>query len=296
MTRLPLTVVVPTRDRADRLAGCLDALLADVGPDDEVLVVDSASADDATAAVARSRGVAVLRLDRPGSSRARNAGWRAASTPLVAFVDDDMRCDAGWADAIATAARPGRFATGRVGLLPGQEDVDRPVALTTATGSGPLDLTGTGVVGCSGNMAVHVDDLRRVGGFDERIGPGTWFAAAEDLDLFDRLGRAGTAGWFCHDAVTRHEQWRDRAALVRLDWGYGKGAGARLRLLAGSAPRQARRAAAELFLREGLRPLLRDLRGGYRLGVATLLARMGGAVVGFAAALVRLRGPWGSAP
>ena len=65
--------------------------------------------------------------------------------------------------------------------------------------------------------------LERIGGFDERLGPGTWTEAAEDLALFDRLLHAGGAGRYEPQALVLHEQWRARRAVVRLDWGYGKG-------------------------------------------------------------------------
>src|SRR5205823_3678918 len=67
------------------------------------------------------------------------AGWRAASHELVAYCDDDVWVDPGWADGFvaALAARPrAAFATGRIAVPPGQTVVgltvsilDRPTAM-----------------------------------------------------------------------------------------------------------------------------------------------------------------------
>src|SRR5439155_5962763 len=101
--RQPLTVVIATRNRPELLKRCLEIILADARDGDEVVVVDSASSTDETARVAASYGVRYLRLDVPGVSRARNAGWRSASNELVAFVDDDVRVHPGWRDAMSAA-------------------------------------------------------------------------------------------------------------------------------------------------------------------------------------------------
>lgn len=294
MTARPaLSVVVPTRNRPRLLEGCLAALAAVLGPDDEVVVVDSASDDPvATAAVARRHGARCVGLAVAGTSRARNAGWRAAHHALMAFVDDDMRVAPGWADALVAGLALQPFVTGGVAVPPGQEGAERPVAVTTRTRPERLDGDSAGVLGCSGNLGVRRDALALVGGFDERLGPGTWFASAEDVDLFDRLFAAGCDGLFVPEAHAHHEQWRSRRQLLRLDWAYGKGAGARLARLLRTDPRRWRRLAAEQLWREGLRMLVSDLRRGYEFGAALLAARLAGTLVGALVAVVGLRRPW----
>ena len=53
--------------------------------------------------------------------------------------------------------------------------------------------------GAGANWGVRRTGLDAVGGFDERLGPATWFAAAEDADLYDRLVLAGYVGRYCPD-------------------------------------------------------------------------------------------------
>lgn len=82
-----ITVVVPIRDRADRL----DRLLAGLA-DLPVVVVDDASRDPgAVAAVAERHGARLLALTtNVGPAGARNAGLARVRTPYVAFVDSDV--------------------------------------------------------------------------------------------------------------------------------------------------------------------------------------------------------------
>lgn len=288
--RPPLSVVVPTKDRPSRLGTCLAALRADVETGDEVVVVDSGSADPAAvAAVASLYDARLVRSDVAGASLARNLGWRAASNDLVAFVDDDVRVHPGWADAMVAAFDDAtvEFVTGGVVVPPDQTSAERPVAITSRTVRTRLDRDVDGDLGATANLGVRRRALQVVGGFDERIGPGTWAASAEDLDLFDRLFRANYLGMFEPRARAEHDQWRTRRQLLALDWRYGKGMGVRLaRLSAWDKPR-ARRLTKEALVTQGVRSVVQDLRRGYEFGALTVAARTLATVIGMVVGAAR---------
>jgi glycosyltransferase involved in cell wall biosynthesis len=281
--RRPLSVVLPTRNRPAMLDGALAALRADLGPEDELIVVDSASADPAAiAAIVRRHQAALERCERPGTSRARNAGWRRARHDIVGFVDDDVRIRPGWTAAIAGAFASSTvaFVTGRIVVPAHQAGAERPVAVSSRTGREVLHPGLAGDLGASANLAVRRAALERVGGFDETLGPGTWAASAEDLDLFDRLFRAGLSGLFEPAALAEHEQWRSRRQLLSLDWRYGKGMGVRLAFLARWDRPRSRRLFREAVVSQGVRPVLDDLRHGYEFGASTVAIRTVGTMVG----------------
>jgi mycofactocin system glycosyltransferase len=93
-----LTVVVPTRDRADDLDACLESL----GHRAEVIVVDDASDHPAeVAAVCRHhRARLIRRTVNGGPGVARNQASASGDSGLVAFVDSDATVGEGWPEVL----------------------------------------------------------------------------------------------------------------------------------------------------------------------------------------------------
>lgn len=92
MTRPLLSVVIPTRNRANLVGEAIESALCQKDGQVEVIVVDDASTDETANVLARSFGsrIRLLRMaHRRGAGAARNAGVRQASGELVAFLDDD---------------------------------------------------------------------------------------------------------------------------------------------------------------------------------------------------------------
>lgn len=83
-------MVVPVYNGADFYDAALDSILLQGWPDLEIILVDDGSTD-ALAERVRERNVPVLllRQEQKGPSAARNAGLRAASSGLIAFLDID---------------------------------------------------------------------------------------------------------------------------------------------------------------------------------------------------------------
>ena len=87
-----VTAVIPGRNCAATLKQCLDAITAIRNNSDalrEIIFVDDGSADETTAIANSFKDVKVLRGEGRGAGSARNIGWRAATHPLVWFVDAD---------------------------------------------------------------------------------------------------------------------------------------------------------------------------------------------------------------
>ncbi|HVF49490.1 MAG TPA: glycosyltransferase family 2 protein [Pyrinomonadaceae bacterium] len=85
-----ISVVVPVYNGGVQLEQCLAALLASDFRAREIIVADDASTD-ASAATARSLGVAVVSLAaRSGPAAARNHGARRARGEVLLFIDADV--------------------------------------------------------------------------------------------------------------------------------------------------------------------------------------------------------------
>jgi glycosyltransferase involved in cell wall biosynthesis len=200
---LAIAVVVATRERPDRLERLLAALAAQtLAPERfEVIVVDDGS-DAATTEVLLDRGRAdggmrmqALEGSGDGPAAARNAGWRRASAPLVAFTDDDCEPDPGWLEALlrAAAERPGGVVQGRTAPLPEEAASTRgPVRTQRIEELGPWYQT------C--NILYPTALLERLGGFDERFRR----PFGEDVDLAWRAIGDGADVAFAPDALVHH--------------------------------------------------------------------------------------------
>jgi GT2 family glycosyltransferase len=80
-------------------------------------------------------------------------------------------------------------------------------------------------VGTGANSAAKREWFDRIGGYDERLGVGSSGKAAEDMDLFYRLLRAGATIQYQPDALVYHER-QTRAQRLSSRWSYGYGIGA----------------------------------------------------------------------
>jgi len=229
----PMSIVVCTRDRSASLARCLAALARQDHPAYEVVVVDNAPRDDATARVVAATPFRYVREDRPGLDRARNRGIAAARHGLIAFTDDDTEAEPGWLSALAAAFADPRVAgvTGRV--LPAA--LETPAQrLFEAYGNGmdkggtprlfdPAALTAAGLlraqaVGVGANMAFRrsvLQALPETAAFDPALDAGTPAAGAGDLDLFHRLLCAGFVLRYEPAASVRHHHRRTEGELRR---------------------------------------------------------------------------------
>lgn len=190
-SRLVVSVVVPTWRRPDLLRRCLAALCAQRfdAAAFEIIVADDGP-DDATRDVvaefqARMAGapeVVYLPVAKTqGPAAARNAGWRIAKAPVVAFTDDDTIPDPLWlrGGCAALLREPGAAAVAG--------DIEMPIAdpptdyERDASGLAHAEFA-------TANCFVRRSALALVGGFDERF-TRAW---REDADLMFALRNVGT--------------------------------------------------------------------------------------------------------
>lgn len=97
-----LTIAICTHNRSKYLAECLDALYCRGIGTARVLVIDSASSEEETKAVAHlvsgRRNLDLVRLDAPGIALARNEALVRATSRWVAFLDDDTVPATDWVE------------------------------------------------------------------------------------------------------------------------------------------------------------------------------------------------------
>jgi N-acetylglucosaminyl-diphospho-decaprenol L-rhamnosyltransferase len=213
-----VTIVMITRNRWREADRTLE-LLARLPERPRLIVVDNGSTDGTADMVeARHPDVSLIALEDNLASAGRTLGVRAATTPYVAFSDDDSRWDPGALQSAADLldAHPTlALVAGHVRV--GADGHEDPVCAEMAHSPLPRseDVPGIPVLGfLAGMSVVRRDAYLAVGGFRQRVGVGgeeAWVAA----DL-------AAAGWhlsYVRDVVARHapSMQRDPAGRRRID-------------------------------------------------------------------------------
>lgn len=229
-----ISVIVPSRDRPDRLERCLAALERQtVSEPFEIVVVDDGSADAAAVEKAAGRpGVRTLRQLSAGPAAARNSGARAARGTYLCFTDDDCEPQPDWVERLTAPLHTGGAA---VAGLTVNGSADNPFAeasqLIAAALAAPTRNGGRLSFAPSNNLGCRADILALIP-FDE----GFPAAAGEDRDWCARLIAAGHTLVSEPEAVVVHRQQLRFADFWRQQVRYGRGA-FRFRLGSGSALR-----------------------------------------------------------
>jgi GT2 family glycosyltransferase len=213
-----VTVVVLTYNRCREVLRAL-AELARVVDGAPIVVVDNASTDGTAAAIAGAHpSVRVVRLVDNLGAAARNEGARIATTPHVAFCDDDTWWLPGSIGiAAATLDRHPRLAAVTARVLVGAARREDPTNARMAASPLPnaLGVDGSAILGLlAGACMVRRDAFLAVGGYEPRF-----FLGGEERLLAVDLAAAGWHMAYLPAAVVCHDPSpvRDNAARRRLE-------------------------------------------------------------------------------
>jgi GT2 family glycosyltransferase len=220
-----VTLIVPTRDRADLLRAAAESIFAVTEYSSyELLIVDNASTEAHAlgylADLAKRPNVRVLRYDAPFSFAALN-NWAVQQTdsPLIAFLNNDVRViSPEWLGEMAGhAVRPDVGAVGAklyypdgtiqhagivvgIGGLAGHPHLGLPRGAPGYFGRAAVTQQFSAVTAAC--MVMRREVFLGVGGFDEQ----NFAVAFNDVDLCMRLRRAGYAiVWTPYAELYHHE-------------------------------------------------------------------------------------------
>jgi len=202
--RRMISVVIPTCDRTELLAECLQKL----GGAAEVIVSDDGqSAATRQLVSVRFPKVRWSQGPRRGPAANRNHGARHASGEWLAFIDDDCVPDPTWLQEIARVSTSSDVVEGKTLCL-------------NRTGH-PLEEVVENVTGdllWSCNLAIRRDLFERLGGFDEDF----LEAGGEDLEFAWRIRQMKLKVRYVPEAVVFHParrltlgRWINRAFQSR---------------------------------------------------------------------------------
>jgi GT2 family glycosyltransferase len=255
-----VSIIIPTRNRPERIPSCLRSLLALNYPHFEIIVVDNAPSTSATADLIQQSyrevpQVRYVREDHPGLSWAHNCGRMAARGEILAFTDDDVVVDPYWLIELIR----GFSLADNVGCVTGLVlplELETPAQLWFEEFGGfnkgftrrifdmegnhpktPLYPYTAGRFGTGANMAFTAAFLESAGGFDLALGTGTPAQNGEDLAVFFQVVSQGYKLVYTPAALLYHLHRQDYAGLVKQIYTYGVGLSAYLMKIVLDNPR-----------------------------------------------------------
>ncbi len=229
-----LSLIICTKNRANQLSRCLQAVLEIVSDHPwQLIIVNNNSADSTKhviAAFMHMTTIPTITLDENmhGSSAAKNSGWRATNSEFVAFIDDDCYPTPHFVNQIVTAfsqnAQLG-FVGGKVLLF---DKTDYPI--TIQMHNEPILFSPESVISAGkihgANFAFRRAALAAAQGFDIRFGAGRKYPC-EDIDTMAEVLRLGWSGAYDPRIDVFHHHGRKlKSEADKLMRSYDKGRGA----------------------------------------------------------------------
>jgi len=222
------SIIVPTYNRPEKLADCLESLSHLDYPHDrfEVIVVDDGSSTPLQRMVegfVSQLDVTLLTQTNAGPAAARNHGAKRARGEFLAFTDDDCAPSPDWLKALAVrlGETPDYVIGGRIlNGLPNNLYSTASHFLIEYLYSYYNVKSGQAHFLTSNNLALSADRFRRIDGFN------TFFsrAAGEDREFCDRWLKNGYRMAFAPDALVYHAHKLTFSSFCRQHFNYGRSA------------------------------------------------------------------------
>lgn len=201
---MTVSVVIPVYNGEKYITQCLDGLVKQTRPADEVIVVDDGSTDR-SAILAEAKLVRVIHQKNRGPAAARNTGIQQASGEWILFTDCDCQPDPCWVMEMLNSLKnpevagvKGTYATRQTGIVPRLVQFEFEERYDLMEKFPVIDFIDTYSAGFRRQV------LQEMGGFNASL------IKNEDVDLSYRLASAGKKLLFNRKALVFHnhpESW-----------------------------------------------------------------------------------------
>ena len=222
------SIIIPTRDRPNQLAVCLDSINHQAYPNAnfEVIVIDDGSKTNIAPVISSFHdhlNLTLLTQHNRGPASARNAGAAKASGFYLAFTDDDCAPAPDWLKKLEK-----RFDISS-DLIIGGRTINALADNAYSAASQDLisflyeyyntDKNNASFL-TANNIAIPAKSFRNFGGFDPRYPR----AAAEDRDFCDRWRFLGHRMIYAPEIIVYHRHHLSLRTFLEQHFGYGRGA------------------------------------------------------------------------
>jgi len=223
-----VSIIIPTRNRPERLQQCLAAITElDYARDKfEVIVVDDGSStqlDPIVDLFSAKINLLLLKQEHAGPAGARNRGVKQAKGEFLVFTDDDCRPTPGWLATLTNSLsiKPDSMVGGEIinGLQKNFFSSASQVLVSFLYSYYNKNPDGAHFF-TSNNIALSKKYFLGIGGFDHQWGR----AAAEDREFCDRWLLNGYQMTYAPEAVIYHVHDMSLTGFWHQHFKYGRGA------------------------------------------------------------------------
>ncbi len=243
-----ITVAIPTKDRGDKICQTIRSILCGTVLPDEILVSDQSNNNNTYDAVAKMQSEVdgkIIRYvslkGRKGLSANRNDVIKETQSDFLIFLDDDMEVEKEWLsnlmeEWIVTWNKKPVIISGMI--LPGDEFEDKeyvPSIRTSDQRKVYLEMSRDEDIFYGAYFGASTELFKSLGekAFDEQLGVGADYPAAEDDDFAYRVLKAGIPIVYEPKIVASHHPLQRSWRKMRYNYSIGGGAFFAKHLLAG---------------------------------------------------------------
>lgn len=176
-----ISYIIPVLNGEKYISKCLDSILNEKLPEDEIIVVDNGSTDNTLKLIYQYKEVTILQYPQVTISTLRNRGAEHAKGDLLAFIDSDCILCFGWRTAVANVFMDeGVHAAGSSVVSSDNSTwVERALQSERFVTKRKMNYIN------SGNFIIRKSIFEDVGGFDESL------ITDEDYDIGARINTKG---------------------------------------------------------------------------------------------------------
>ncbi len=224
-----ISVCVNTKDRPEKLARCLDSILANSfrllgNVRYEIVVIDQSNKP--TIAPRFKTKIVYLHNKGSGAGLAKNMALENTSGKIVLFTDDDCLVDASWIENVALSYNEHPHVFGVFGkVLPYMPEL-HPDEFCPCTfeNEKPYIIKRPRLhynsIGFGNNMSFRLDMLKGLGGFKSWLGPGSIGSNADDAEMALRALSHGYELLYNPKVLVYHDRWLNAEGLRKQSLSY----------------------------------------------------------------------------
>jgi len=191
---------------------CIDSLLTQTRPFDEIIIIDNASTDKTPGVLKQYNNVTFLK-EKVNKSDCRNMAWRQASSDVVAIIENDSYYAPDWCEKVMQCFESGAVAVND------RRAVYNPKSLISKVTDNFMyarTFVNRNKYKPFAGWVFKKELLEKIGGYDGISG-------IEDLDLGKRLMNAGYEITYQHEAIEYHDgEPRTLIHEIKRSWWFGK--------------------------------------------------------------------------